>query len=125
MAHVSVTINGRQFRMACDDGQEDHLLKLADDVNGKVDQLKGAFGEIGDTRLTVMAAIMVADELADVKRRLRQAEAEIAAMREARALLIDRAEVREAQMAEAIEQAVGTIDRMTADLMAPSRGSDR
>ncbi|QCK86744.1 cell division protein ZapA [Phreatobacter aquaticus] len=125
MAHVSVTINGRQFRMACDDGQEDHLLKLADDVNGKVDQLKGAFGEIGDTRLTVMAAIMVADELADVKRRLRQAEAEIAATREARALLIERAEVREAQMAEAIEHAVGTIERMTADLMSSGRGGDR
>ncbi len=69
MAHVSVTINGRSFRMACDDGQEDHLLRLAAEVNGKVDQLKGAFGEIGDTRLTVMAAIMVADELADTRRR--------------------------------------------------------
>jgi cell division protein ZapA len=125
MAHVSVTINGRQFRMACDDGQEDHLLKLADDVNGKVDQLKGAFGEIGDTRLTVMAAIMVADELADVKRRLRQAEAEVSAMREARALLIDRAEARETHVAEAIEQAVDTIERIAAELMAPPRAGDR
>lgn len=124
MAHVSVTINGRQYRMACDDGQEEHLLRLADDVNGKVDQLKGAFGEIGDTRLTVMAAIMVADELADVKRRLRQAEAEVAAMREARALLVDRTEAREAGVAEAIEQAAETIERIAAGLMVPARAGE-
>ncbi len=68
MSHVSVTINGRQFRMACDDGQEEHLLRLAGTVNEKVDALKGSFGEIGDTRLTVMAAIMVADDLAEAHR---------------------------------------------------------
>ena len=73
MAHVSVTINGRQFRMACDDGQEEHLQRLAADINGRVDQLKVSFGEIGDKRLTVMAAIMVADELVDVGRRLKAA----------------------------------------------------
>lgn len=121
MAHVSVTINGRQFRMACDDGQEDHLLRLAAEVNEKVDQLKGAFGEIGDTRLTVMAAIMVADELADVRRRLKAAEAELGALRDARALLAERATERETAMAGALDDAAASIERLTAQLTGLSR----
>jgi cell division protein ZapA len=116
MAHVSVTINGRQFRMACDDGQEDHLLKLAAEVNAKVDQLKGAFGEIGDTRLTVMAAIMVADEMADTRRRLKAAEAELAALRDTRALMAERAQEREASVAAALDEAAASIERLTAQL---------
>jgi cell division protein ZapA len=121
MAHVSVTINGRQFRMACDDGQEDHLLKLAAEVNEKVDQLKGAFGEIGDTRLTVMAAIMVADELADIRRRLKAAEAELAALRDARSLLAERAVERETAMAGALDDAAASIERLTAQLTGLSK----
>ncbi|MCA0316621.1 MAG: cell division protein ZapA [Proteobacteria bacterium] len=121
MAHVSVTINGRQFRMACDDGQEDHLLRLAAEVNEKVDQLKGAFGEIGDTRLTVMAAIMVADELADVRRRLKAAEAELGALRDARALLAERVTERETAMAGALDDAAASIERLTAQLTGLSR----
>jgi cell division protein ZapA len=121
MAHVSVTINGRQFRMACDDGQEDHLLKLAAEVNEKVDQLKGAFGEIGDTRLTVMAAIMVADELADIRRRLKAAEAELAALRDARSLLAERAGERETAMAGALDDAAASIERLTAQLTGLSK----
>ncbi len=121
MAHVSVTINGRQFRMACDDGQEDHLLKLAAEVNEKVDQLKGAFGEIGDTRLTVMAAIMVADELADVRRRLKAAEAELGALRDARSLLAERAVERESGMARALDDAAASIERLTAQLTGLSK----
>ena len=121
MAHVSVTINGRQFRMACDDGQEDHLLKLAAEVNGKVDQLKGAFGEIGDTRLTVMAAIMVADELADVRRRLKVAESELAALRDSRALMVERASERETSVAIALDEAAASIERLTAELTGLSK----
>ncbi|WP_439573654.1 cell division protein ZapA [Phreatobacter sp.] len=118
MAHVSVTINGRQFRMACDDGQEGHLLKLADDINARIDQLKGSFGEIGDTRLTVMAAIMVADELVDVGRRLKTAEQELASLREQRALTIERMERENDRLATMVDQAAETVERLTDRLTA-------
>src|SRR5258708_23589910 len=65
MGQVSVTINGRQYRMACDDGQEDHLTRLAEDLDQRIEQLRTDFGEIGDMRLTVMAALIVADELSE------------------------------------------------------------
>ena len=63
MPQVSVTINGRQFRMACEDGEEAHLLRLAEDIDQRIARLRERFGEIGDTRLTVMAALTLADEL--------------------------------------------------------------
>ena len=62
MAQVNATIAGRQFRLACEDGQEEHLQALAADIDQRIVDLRTRFGEIGDTRLTVMAALMVADE---------------------------------------------------------------
>src|SRR5215210_381195 len=70
MSHVNVLIGGRQYRMACEDGQESHLQELARGFDERVAQLRGNFGEIGDLRLTVMAALMLADELAEAQRKL-------------------------------------------------------
>jgi len=80
---VSVTINGKNYRMACDDGQESHLEMLAGELDGYVNQLKGSFGDIGDQRLTVMAGVMVTDEMLELKRKLAAAEAELARLRDA------------------------------------------
>ena len=85
MSHVNVTIHGRQFRMACEDGQEAHLQQLARDLDERIVALRGQFGEIGDARLTVMAALMVADELAETDKRLKRVEAERTALQDARA----------------------------------------
>lgn len=67
MAQVAVTINGRNYRIACEDGQEEHLIQLSGYLNGKVEELVRAVGQIGDTRLLVMAGLLIADELSDAK----------------------------------------------------------
>ena len=69
MAQVMVTIDGKAYRMACEEGQEGHLTELAEGFDRYVGHLKTQFGEIGDLRLTVMAGIMVMDELSEVTRR--------------------------------------------------------
>ncbi|HEX5934512.1 MAG TPA: cell division protein ZapA, partial [Pseudorhizobium sp.] len=61
MAQVTVTIDGKAYRMACEEGQEAHLTDLAGRFDQYVSHLKSQFGEIGDLRLTVMAGIMVMD----------------------------------------------------------------
>ena len=71
MAQINSTIAGRQFRLACEDGQEEHLQELAKDIDQRIISLRRKFGEIGDTRLTVMAALMVADELAETVQKMR------------------------------------------------------
>ena len=65
MAQVSVIINGRKYQVACDDGQEAHLSRLADYVDKRVGELVAAVGQVGDARLLVMATLLVADELSD------------------------------------------------------------
>jgi cell division protein ZapA len=82
MNHVNVTINGRQYRMACEEGQEARLVRLAESLEAKVESLRGKFGEIGDQRLTVMAALTACDELLDANARLEKLEQELASLRD-------------------------------------------
>jgi cell division protein ZapA len=116
MAQVNVTINGRQFRMACEDGQEGHLIELARDLDMRISGLRGKFGEIGDTRLTVMAALTVADELAEAGQRLKRLEEELAALQDARVLTSDRARVAQASIAAALGAAAERIESITKKL---------
>ena len=83
MPEVNVEINGRKYRMACEEGQQKHLIGLAERLNNHVESLKGAVGEIGDNRLTVMAGIAVVDELAEAERRIKALEGVAGALDEA------------------------------------------
>ena len=116
MAHVSVTINGRQFRMACEDGQETHLMGLAEDLDRRIEGLRRRFGEIGDTRLIVMAALTVADELVEIGQRLRQTEAELATLRDTRSASVEHSQVAEAAIASSLHAAAERIERVTKTL---------
>lgn len=81
MPQVVVEIDGKTYRMACGPGEEDHLRALAAGIEEKIAGLKDGVGEIGDQRLTIMAAIMTADELSDTQKRLAALEEENAALR--------------------------------------------
>jgi cell division protein ZapA len=120
MSQVTVTINGRQFRMACEDGQESHLLRLAQDLDQRIEKLRVNFGEIGDTRLTVMAALTVADELADTTGKLRRLEEDMAVLQDARVASAERAEATQAAVAAALNSASERIEQVT-KVLNPSR----
>ena len=81
MAQVTVTIDGKAYRMACEEGQEDHLTDLAERFDRYVGHLKSQFGEIGDLRITVMAGIMIMDELSETNRRIAALEAEVSSLK--------------------------------------------
>ena len=112
MAQVSVSINGRQYRMACDDGQEGHLTQLAEDLNQRIARLRNDFGEIGDMRLTIMAALLIADELNEQVYRVRRVEEECAALQDARVVAADRAKATEAAIAAAFNAAAERIESL-------------
>ncbi len=84
MAQVTVEIDGKAYRMACDEGQEEHLEGLAARFDKYVTHLKSSFGEIGDQRLTVMAGIMVMDELAELQEKMRGMQGEVETLRKTR-----------------------------------------
>ena len=77
MSQVTVTIAGKIYRMACGEGEEAHLQELARQIDTRMESLKKNFGEIGDQRLTIMAAITIADQLAEANRRNAQLEVEL------------------------------------------------
>ena len=116
MAQVNVTISGRQFRMACEDGQEDHLRQLATSLDDRITALRGQFGEIGDARLTVMAALMLADELSETAKKIRRLEEELAAAQDARAVDADRAQDAQAALVAAFSAAAERIEDMAKKL---------
>jgi cell division protein ZapA len=116
MATVNATIAGRQFRLACEDGQEEHLQALASDLDARIESLRKKFGEIGDTRLTVMAALMVADELAEAARKVRRLEEELVTHQDARVIASDRAKAAADAVAGAFNSAAERIEGITKKL---------
>jgi cell division protein ZapA len=116
MAQVIATIAGRQFRLACEDGQEDHLQALANDIDQRVIDLRRKFGEIGDTRLTVMAALMLEDELVEATQKMRRLEDEVAALQDARLVAGDRAKAASDAVVGAFNSAAERIEGITKKL---------
>ena len=116
MAHVTVTINGRQYRMACEEGQEDHLAQLAVDLDRRVEQLRANFGEIGDNRLLVMAALTISDQLSELQRRIGRLESELSGVRDARVASVDRSQAGQTAVAAALNAAAERIERVTKSL---------
>ena len=113
MSHVNVTINARQYRMACEEGQEVLLLNLAESLEARIQSLRGKFGEIGDARLTVMAALTVCDELLETEQRIRGLEEELAALRNVRVVASDRARATQSAVADALNAAADRIEKTT------------
>jgi cell division protein ZapA len=113
MSHINVTINGRQYRMACEEGQELRLLKLAENLESRVEQLRGKFGEIGDQRLTVMAALTVCDDLVDANQQIRKLEDELKTLRDVRVAAMDRSKATQAAVANALNAAAERIEKTT------------
>lgn len=116
MGQVTVTIDGKAYRMACDDGQESHLEGLAADFDGKVQQMRTSFGEIGDMRLTIMAAITTTDELMELRRKLKLAEDELAARRDMSASARSEEADREKRTADAIAALAERVERIAKGL---------
>jgi cell division protein ZapA len=120
MSQITVTIAGRSYRIACGDGEEEHLRSLAALYDGKIGELRASFGEIGDMRLHVMAAITIADELSEQRRRADALEAELAAVRQLALSGDERSLLVEARVIEGIGRAAERVERLAKALNATS-----
>lgn len=71
MGQVNLTINSRPFTVTCDDGEEARIRRLGQYVDAKVAEFVGNIGQVGEARLLLLAALVIADELADANEALR------------------------------------------------------
>jgi cell division protein ZapA len=110
LGQVNVTINGRRYRMDCDDGQESYLTGLAERLNAAIDALRGSFGEIGDQRLTVMAALTFVDQATEAQRRNARLEQLLADSERARLAATERSQADTARAAVALEEVADRIE---------------
>ena len=112
MAQVNLTVNGRIYRMACEDGEEDHVTELGVRFDEAINELRGVLGEIGDQRLMVMAGILMTDRLGDAELRLKKAEQEIQGLKDSRADTAMRIDGLEQNFAEGLNRAAIRIERI-------------
>lgn len=122
MAQVTVTIDGKAYRMACDEGQEEHLIDLSQRFDRYVIHLKDSFGEIGDQRLTVMAGIMVMDEFTELQKRVAGLESEIDTLRKTRDDALTKADKNDAALTGALGALAERMEVLSAKLALPKAG---
>lgn len=72
MGQVKIAVGGRRYSLVCGDGEEPQLLRLAEYVDQKVENLSETLGHIGEARMLLMASLLIADELIDLKTRMEE-----------------------------------------------------
>lgn len=122
MPQVAVTIAGRVYRMACGEGEEARLEALGRRLDARIDELRGDFGEIGDQRITVMAALTMADDLAEAERRIASLEAEVTALSQDRRSADQQIEALGDAVAVALDDAARRIDHVAQSMLRGVRG---
>ncbi len=116
MAQVVVKVNDRSYTMQCDEGEEEHLSELAQLIDTEVSKLKRSFGQVGDTRLLLMASLVIADKLAVSLLRIEDMEDEVATMKDARAAAADRSQRLETTVAERLSAAAERLEALSREM---------
>ena len=72
MANVNIKFNGKDYLLSCDDGQEEHLLELAEYLNKRFQELKSELGSIGENKLLLISTIKIVDEYYEIKKKVEE-----------------------------------------------------
>ena len=124
MGQVVVTIAGRSFRLACDDGDEARLAALAESFDATVSQLRGSFGEIGDTRLAVMAGLLVTDKLQDAEAKAQRLKAQVSELQAALSLVQNSHVGQNDQVGKRLDTLSARLERLVGAARAEAKGDD-
>jgi cell division protein ZapA len=112
MGQVSVTLNGRTYRLECGEGEESHLIALSEYLGSHVESMKHKFGQVGDDRLILMASLMVTDELWEARRQLQELKVSLVELRRDRSAADDSAKMVRADLAETISAAADRLEML-------------
>jgi len=118
MPTVIVRVNERPYNMVCDEGEEEHLSELAGLLDAEVTKLKKSFGQVGDSRLLLMAGLVVADKLDEALRRIEDMEGEFEGLKDARSAAVDRTRALETTIADRLNTAAERLEMLNDQLTA-------
>lgn len=124
MGQVSVTLNGRNYRLECSEGEESHLIELAEYLSAHVDEMRRKFGQVGDDRLILMASLVVADELWEMRREIENLKTALAEARRDRSASEESARAEQANLSERIGEAAKRLDLLNAQFTRNSAVRD-
>jgi cell division protein ZapA len=129
MGEVSVVLNGRTYRLECGEGEESHLIALAEYLGTHVEVMKRKFGQVGDDRLILMASLLVTDELWELKREMEALKSSLAAARRDRSVANDSAKSVRADLAQRIGAVADRLEllneRFGSEVKAPVKAKKR
>lgn len=112
MGQVVVTIAGKSYRLACEDGDEARLSALAQTFDATVDELRSSFGEVGDTRLAVMAGLVMTDRLGEATTKVDQMVAQVSELQAALSLAQTSNVGADGQIRQKVETLADRLERM-------------
>jgi cell division protein ZapA len=112
MPQLTVTINNRNYTVACGDGEEAHLLDLASYYDKQVKLLSEEIGQVGESRLLLLGGLMIADQLSDMVSKLDELRTELNRLKGERATLEHRASNAENRMADLLDAATQRVDEI-------------
>jgi cell division protein ZapA len=112
MGQVSVTLNGRTYRLECGAGEEAHLIALAEYLGSHVDTMKQKFGQVGDDRLILMASLMVTDELWELRHQMQELKTAMAELRRDRSAADETAKSMRTDLADTIGAAADRLEML-------------
>ena len=116
MPLVNIMVNSRAYTVACDEGEEDHLRDLAARVDAKVRELLGSVGQVGEQRLLLMAALLLADEHHDVAQRLDLRTKEVDDLAGSHSAISEKLDQSDALAADRLEAAAKKLEDVAARL---------
>ncbi len=112
MSQITLEMNGRSYTIACDDGEEEHLTELAEYLSKHVTELAESIGQVGDTRLILMAGLVLADELAESLSRIDELEVSIARLKQTHNAQADGTEAAGEVLAELLDKATQRVEEI-------------
>tara|TARA_B100000945_G_scaffold241919_1_gene197974 strand:+ start:491 stop:928 length:438 start_codon:yes stop_codon:yes gene_type:complete len=108
MANINIKFNGKEYLLSCEDGQEEHLQELAQNLNEKFDSLKSSLGHIGENKLLLISSITVMDEYFETKKKIDEKKKELNNLtekfKELKSLVYEYKDTKEKQIAQLIDQ---------------------
>jgi len=112
MGQVSVTLNGRTYRLECGEGEETHLIALAEYLGSHVDTMRRKFGQVGDDRLILMASLLVTDELWELRRQMQAMKSTLAEARRDRSVADQSVKNAQADLAARVSAAADRLEML-------------